>query len=145
MSYYPEPKSHIRDKVKVVLDLSNYATKKELEHATCVNTSDLAAKKNFVGLKAEDDKLGINKSVNVPTSLNNSKTKVDYLDVGKLPAVLKKLSYVADNELVKNTKFNTLTTKVNKLDKKKPDATALIHINKYNTYKQSLEKRNSRC
>ena len=28
MSYYPEPYSHIRGKVKVVLDLSNYATKK---------------------------------------------------------------------------------------------------------------------
>ena len=28
MSYYPEPDSHIRDKDKVVLDLSNYATKK---------------------------------------------------------------------------------------------------------------------
>ena len=27
MEYYPEPESHIRDKVKVVLDLSNYATK----------------------------------------------------------------------------------------------------------------------
>ena len=27
MSYYPEPESHIRDKVKVVLDLSNYDTK----------------------------------------------------------------------------------------------------------------------
>ena len=28
MSYYPEPGSHIRDKVKVVLELSNHATKK---------------------------------------------------------------------------------------------------------------------
>ena len=28
MSYYPEPDSHIRDKLKVELDLSNYATKK---------------------------------------------------------------------------------------------------------------------
>ena len=28
MSYYLEPDSYIRDKVKVVLDLSNYATKK---------------------------------------------------------------------------------------------------------------------
>ena len=28
MSCYPEPDSHIRDKVKVVLDLSNYVTKK---------------------------------------------------------------------------------------------------------------------
>ena len=45
MSYYPEPDSHIRDKVEVVLDFSNYATKKELDCATGVNTSDLAAKK----------------------------------------------------------------------------------------------------
>ena len=29
MSYYPEQDSHIRDEVKVVLDLSNYATKKD--------------------------------------------------------------------------------------------------------------------
>ena len=39
------PDSHIRDKVKVLLDLSNYATKKELYHATGINTSALAAKK----------------------------------------------------------------------------------------------------
>ena len=45
MSYYPEPDIHIRHKVKVVLHLSNYATKKELEHATAIDTSDLAAKK----------------------------------------------------------------------------------------------------
>ena len=45
MSFYPEPDSHIKDKVKVVLDLSNYATKKELDHATGVDTCDLAAKK----------------------------------------------------------------------------------------------------
>ena len=46
MSYYPEPDSHVRDKVKIVLDLSDYATKKELEHATGIDTSDLAAKKS---------------------------------------------------------------------------------------------------
>ena len=28
MSYYPEPDNHIRDKVNLVLDLSNYSTKK---------------------------------------------------------------------------------------------------------------------
>ena len=27
MSYYSEPNKHVRDKVKVVLDLSNYAAK----------------------------------------------------------------------------------------------------------------------
>ena len=43
MSYYPEPDSHIRNKVKVVLDLSSYATKNELDHAAGVDTSDLSA------------------------------------------------------------------------------------------------------
>ena len=46
--------------VKLVLDLSNYATNKKLEHITDVNTSDLAAKKDFLALKAEVDKLGMN-------------------------------------------------------------------------------------
>ena len=104
MSYYLETESHIRDKVKVVLDLSNYATKKKLEYATGIDTSDLAAKKDFIALKAEVGKLDINKLTNVPTSLNNLKTKVDYLDVGTLktvPTDLKKLSDVVDNEVVK--------------------------------------------
>ena len=51
MNYYSEPDSHIRDKVNVVLDLSNYATKKELKHAPI----DVAAKKYFTALKAEVD------------------------------------------------------------------------------------------
>ena len=77
MSSYPEPENYIRDKVKVELDLSNYATKKELDHDTGVVTSDLASRKNFISLKAEADKLDINKLVNVPTSLNNFFKKVD--------------------------------------------------------------------
>ena len=75
MNYYPEPDSHIRDKVKVVLDLSNYATKKEKELAKGKDASDLAAEKDFVASKAEVDKLDIVKLVNVPTSFNNLKTK----------------------------------------------------------------------
>ena len=112
MSYYPEWDSHIRDKVKVVL-------------------------------KEEVDKLDILKLVNVPASMNNLKTKVDDLYVGKLKTVLvdlKKLSDVADNEVVKNKQFNTLQTNVNNLDNKIVDATTLIHINQYNTDKQNLEK-----
>ena len=83
-SYYPEPHSHISVEVTVVLYLSNYSNKKALDHATDVDTSDLAAKKDFIALKAEVDKLDIRKLVNVLTSLNNLKTKVDDTDVGKL-------------------------------------------------------------
>ena len=79
MSYYREPDSHIRDKVKAVLDLSNYATKKELDRATGVDTSDLAAEKYVIVLKTEVAKLNINKLVHVPTSLNNLKTKANDL------------------------------------------------------------------
>ena len=64
MSFYPKPYSHIRDKDKIVLDLSNYATNKELDHATGADTSDLAARKNVIALKAELDKLDINKLFN---------------------------------------------------------------------------------
>ena len=34
-----------------------------------------------------------------------------------------------DNEIFKNTKFNTLKTKLNDLDEKIPDVTTSIHIN----------------
>ena len=144
MSYYPEPGSHIGDKIRVVLDLSNYATKKELHHPTGDGISDLAAKKDFIALKAKVDKLDINKLVNVPNNLNNLKTKVDDLDVGKLKTVavdLKMLSDLVDNEVAKNTKFNTLKAEVNNLEKKTPDGTTLIHINQYNTDKQNLEEK----
>ena len=67
--------------------MSHYTTKKELHHATGINTSDLAAKKDLFVLKYEADRIDINKLVNVPTSLNNLKTKVNELDVGKLKTV----------------------------------------------------------
>ena len=64
--------------------------------------------------------------MNVPTSLNNLKTKVDDSDFGKLKTVpidLKKINDVVDNDTFKNAKFNTLKTNVNSLEKKNPDAT----------------------
>ena len=71
LGYYLEADSHIRKKVKVVLGLPNYANKKELEHTTVVDTSDLDDKKDLIAFKAEVNKLGISKLVNVPNSLNN--------------------------------------------------------------------------
>ena len=45
------------------------------------------------------------------------------------------------NEVVKNTKFSTLKTKVNELVKNITEATILIDINQYNIDKQHLEKK----
>ena len=78
--------------------MSNYATKKELEHATGIDTSNLTVKKDFI------DKLDINKLTNVPSSLNNLKTKVDDLDVGNLKTVLvdlEKSNDEVDKEVLK--------------------------------------------
>ena len=66
---------------------SNYDARKELEHASGIDTSDLAAKKDFIALKAEVDKLDIDNIVNVSNKLNNLTTKKDELDIGKLRAV----------------------------------------------------------
>ena len=82
--------------------------------------------------------------INIPTSFNDWKTKVEDLDVGKLktvPVDLKKLNDVVDNKVIENAKFNTLKTTVNSLERKIPDATTLIQLNQCNTDKQNLEKK----
>ena len=79
-----------------------------MNDTTVIHTSNLADKKDFAVLKTE----------NVPSGLSNSKTKVDDLDVDKLktlPVDLKEISYLVSIEVVKNTKFKKLNTRVNSL------------------------------
>ena len=126
MSYYPESGSHFNSKVKVILGLRNQATKKELEDAAGVDTSKLTAKKDFITLKAEVEKIDIHKLVNAPIGLNNLKTKLDNFDVDKLkfvPIDLKKISDRVSKKVAKNTKYNELILVVNNLENK-----FLIHL-----------------
>ena len=99
--------------------MSSSATKKKLERATGVDASDLAYKKHFIALKAEADKLDINRLANTPTGFNDLKRRLDKLDVGKLETVpkgLKKLRDVVVKDIVKMTVHNTLNTKVNSFE-----------------------------
>ena len=80
--YFPEPKS--LGKVKVEVDLSNYATKTESKNATGIDTSSFTKKIDLANLKSIVEKLDIDKLKNVPTNLTNLKSKVDKLDVDKL-------------------------------------------------------------
>ena len=87
-------------------------------------TSDLAPKKEFIALKAEISKLDINELVKVRTVLNDLKTKIGDLNVGKLktvPTDLKKISDVVNKEV--------------------PRASSLIQTNRYNTDKENLEEK----
>ena len=69
---------------------------KKIRSCYVVDTSDEAAKNDFIPLKTDVEKLDINKLVHVPTSSNNLKIKVDDLDAGKLKTVLVDLKKVSD-------------------------------------------------
>ena len=58
--YFPEPK-FLGGRVKVELDLSNYATKTNLRNATGADTSKFAKKINLASLKSNVDNLDIGK------------------------------------------------------------------------------------
>ena len=104
--YFPKAK-YLGGKVKVELDLSNYATKVDLKNATGVDTSNLGKKTDLANLKSDEDKLDIDKTKNVPSNSSNLKTRVDKLDVDKLvlvPIDLSKLSDTAKTDVVKKAK-----------------------------------------
>ena len=54
-------------RIKVELDLSNYATKTDLKNATGVDTSKFAKRFDLANLKFSVDKLDIDQLENVPT------------------------------------------------------------------------------
>ena len=93
--------------IKVKLDLSNYATKTDIENISHVDTSSFALKTNLASLITEVDKLDIDKLVPVPVELI-------------------KLSDVVKNDVVKKTLHDKLVTKVNSID---TSGFALIQIN----------------
>ena len=99
--YFIEPKC-LGGKVKIDLDLSNYATKTDLKNATGNYASSFAKKIDLANLKSNVDKLDIDKPKNVPTNLNNLKSKVDKLDVDKLLPIPVNLSKPSPSDVVKN-------------------------------------------
>ena len=84
-------------KHKFKADLYNYATKSDLKNATGIDTSKLAAKLDLVSLKAEVDKLDIDKLIPAPVGLS-------------------KQSDGAKNYVVKKTVYEKLVAKVNNID-----------------------------
>ena len=96
-------------RVKIELDLSNYATKADLKNATGVDTLDSAKETDLANLKSDVDKLDIDKLKTLSTNLSNLKSKVDKLDVDKLipvPVDLSKLSDGVKNYVIKIDLYN---------------------------------------
>ena len=111
--------------MKVGLDLSNFATKTDLNKEKKVDTSSFAKKPDSASLKSDVDKLEIYKLEIMPTNLTNLKRKVDKLDVHKLvpiPVALSKLSDVVKNDIIKKNVYNA---KIENIEDKIPDITKL--------------------
>ena len=83
--YFPKPfNSHFGDSIKDKVDVSNYATKRDIKNISHVDTSGFVIKTNLANLKTEVDKLTIDKLVPAPTDLS-------------------KLSNAVKNDVVKKT------------------------------------------
>ena len=82
-----------------------------------VDTSSFALKENLASLKADADKLHIDK-------------------LAPVPADLSKLGDVVKNDVVKKTAFNKLNTKVNSID-----TSAFVLKAKYDKDKSKLENK----
>ena len=67
-TYYPLYKSSSQN-IKVELDLSNYATEKDINDITHVDVSGFASKTNLAALKTEIDKIDVDKLKTAPTDL----------------------------------------------------------------------------
>ena len=65
MSYYPPYKS-CSNNVIVELDLTNYATKKDLKNITNIDVSSFASKTNLSALETEVDKIDVDKLKTAP-------------------------------------------------------------------------------
>ena len=120
MSKYFPPYNNSSENIKVELDLSNYATKKDIKDITHIDASGFALKTNLAALKTEVDKIDTDKLKTVP------------IDLAKLTVVknevVKKTDFNAD-DYIKRTKFtadtNALDDKIDKVKKKIPDVSDL--------------------
>ena len=92
---FPEPKS-LGGKVKLQLDLSNYATKEDLNNTTGIDTSSFVTKVDLANLNLNVVTLDIVKLKYSPTNLSNLKSKLDKLDVDQLIPFPVDLSILSD-------------------------------------------------
>ena len=92
MSQYFPPYRSSSNNVKVELDLSNYATKNDVENITHVDVSSYATKTNLAALKTEVDKIDTDKLETVPDYLAKLTNVVKNEVVKKLILVLRIMS-----------------------------------------------------
>ena len=117
--YFPKPFESFGGNINVKVDLSTYATKKNVTH---FDTSSFARKINLASLKSDVDKLDIDKLALVPVNLSKLNDLVKNNVVKKVvyDKLVTKVSNIDTNDFVLKTKYQTDKTE---LEKKDPDVT----------------------
>ena len=95
--YFRRRYKHFDGDISVKVDLSSYATKTDLKNVSHIDVSSFALKSNLASLKTEVDKIDADKLKTVPVDLA-------------------KLSNVVKNDVIKNSEYNKLVTKVDNID-----------------------------
>ena len=138
--YFPKLCESFGRDINVKVDLSNYATKADIKNISHVDTSSFALKTNLANLKAEVDKLGIDKLAPVPVDLSKLsdvvKTDVVKKDVyGKLFA---KVNNINTSAFVLKTKYDMDQSE---LENKIPDTSGFVKKTDYNAKIADIEGR----
>ena len=137
--YFPAPSSH-KENIKVEIDLPNYATKKDINDTTHVDTSKFALKTNLSSLKTEVDKLDVDKLATVPVDLSKLSNVVKNNVVKKTvyDKLVAKVDNIDTNNFVLRTNFNT---KFTGLENKIPNTSGLVKKIDYNSKITEIENK----
>ena len=102
MRYYPKPDSYERNKIKVELHLSNYATKSYLKGETGIDSSEFNKRADLTSLKSKLTKIDVDKLETRPTNLSklSNLEKIMLLKIPHMMNWLKKLI-----KLIQTNKF----------------------------------------
>ena len=136
--YFPESYRAFGRDINVKVDLSNYATKKDVKNITHVDTSSFALKTNVAILKNKVDKLDIAKLVPVPVDLSklNDIVKNDDIKKAEYNKSVNKVNNIDTSGFVLKTKCDADKLE---LDKKIPNISNLIKKSDYNTKINKIE------
>ena len=140
--YFPTPLSDNKNiKVNnIKVDLTNYATKKDINDITHVDTSNFALKTNLSSLKTEVDKLDIEKLATVPVDLSklSNVVKNDAVKKTVYDKLVAKVNNIDTSDFVLKTNFNT---KFTGLENKIPNTSSFVKKTDYNTKITEIENK----
>ena len=140
--YFPKPFRNFEGNINFNVDLSNYATKIDLKNVTHVDTLSFALKTNSANLKAEVDKLDIEKLAPVSADLSKLSDAVRNYVVKKTvyDKLVAKVDNIDTSDFVLKIKYNTDKTE---LEKKIPDVSNLVKVTKLTELENKIPEINS--